>query len=185
VALAFAATLGAVVLVFLHGLGYSGIDFTIPMVLYLFVVAIGTDYNILLASRLREEFHNGFSARESARIAIANDAPTVAAAGIILALTFASLMLAGIANLTELGFGVAVGIIIAAFGMAPVLVPGLSALEGHGFWWPGHARAVPEADSGRSEAVDGRPAASSVNGAHSTSTPSPDETPDDTGEKIS
>ena len=184
VALAFAATLGAVVLVFLHGLGYSGIDFTIPMVLYLFVVAIGTDYNILLASRLREEFHNGFSARESARIAIANDAPTVAAAGIILALTFASLMLAGIANLTELGFGVAVGIIIAAFGMAPVLVPGLSALEGHGFWWPGHARAVPEADSGRSEAVDGRPAASSVNGARSTSTPSPDETPDDTGEKI-
>jgi putative drug exporter of the RND superfamily len=185
VALAFAATLGAVVLLFLHGLGYSGIDFTIPMVLYLFVVAIGTDYNILLASRLREEFRNGFSARESARIAIANDAPTVAAAGIILALTFASLMLAGIANLTELGFGVAVGIIIAAFGMAPVLVPGLSALEGHGFWWPGHARALPEADSGRPGAVDGRPVAASADGARPTSAPSPDETPDETGEKIS
>jgi RND superfamily putative drug exporter len=185
VALAFAATLGAVVLVFLHGLGYSGIDFTIPMVLYLFVVAIGTDYNILLASRLREEFNKGFSARESARIAIANDAPTVAAAGIILALTFASLMLAGIANLTELGFGVAVGIIIAAFGMAPVLVPGLSALEGHGFWWPGHARAVPEPDSGQPGAVDGQPAAASADGAHSTSARSPDETPDESGKKIS
>ena len=185
VALAFAATLGAVVLVFLHGLGYSGIDFTIPMVLYLFVVAIGTDYNILLASRLREEFRNGFSARESARIAIANDAPTVAAAGIILALTFASLMLAGIANLTELGFGVAVGIIIAAYGMAPVLVPGLSALEGHGFWWPGHARALPEADSGPPGAVDGQPVAASADGARPTSARSPDETPDETGEKIS
>jgi hypothetical protein len=79
---------------------------------------------------------------------------------------------------------VAVGIIIAAFGMAPVLVPGLSALEGHGFWWPGHARAVPEADSGRPGAVDGRPAAASVNGTRSTSAPSPDEAPDDTGEKI-
>jgi RND superfamily putative drug exporter len=143
VGLAFTATLGATVLVFLHGTGYSGIDFTLPITLYLFVVAIGTDYNILIASRLREEFNNGFSAREAVRIAIANDAPTVAAAGLILALTFASLMLAGLANLTELGFGVAVGIAIAAFGMAPVLVPALSAIEGHMFWWPRHARPHP------------------------------------------
>jgi RND superfamily putative drug exporter len=181
VALAFAATLGAVVVVFLHGLGYSGIDFTIPMVLYLFVVAIGTDYNILLASRLREEFHNGFSAREAAKIAIANDAPTVAAAGIILALTFASLMLAGIANLTELGFGVAVGIIIAAYGMAPILVPGLSALEGHGFWWPGHARPLPGADSSDPAAVSGQPTAASAADAPAASAPSPDETEEKIG----
>jgi RND superfamily putative drug exporter len=138
VALAFAATLGATAAVFLHWLGYDGMDFTLPIVLYLFVVAIGTDYNILLASRLREEFQNGFAPRESARLAISNDAPTVAAAGIILALTFASLMLAGIASLTELGFGVAVGIIIAAFGMAPLLAPSLSAIEGRVFWWPRH-----------------------------------------------
>ncbi len=75
VALTFVATLGAVVLLFLHGLGYDGIDFSIPIVLYLFVVAIGTDYNILLASRLREEFRNGYTPRESARIAVSNDAP--------------------------------------------------------------------------------------------------------------
>ncbi len=136
VGLSFAATLGAVVLVFLHGVGYSGIDFTIPIVLYLFVVAIGTDYNILIAHRLHEEVHNGHTPRDSVRIAISNDAPTAAAAGIILALTFASLMLTGIANLVELGFGVAVGIIIAAFGMAPLLVPSLSALQGRPFWWP-------------------------------------------------
>ncbi len=146
VGLAFTATLGAGVLVFLHGLGYSGIDFSIPITLYLFVVAIGTDYNILISARLREEFHNGFSPRESVRIAVGNDAPTVAAAGLILALTFASLMLAGVANLTELGFGVAVGIIIAAFAMGPVLIPALSALEGHMFWWPRHARPQPEAE---------------------------------------
>ena len=89
-----------------------------------------------------------------------------------------------IANLTELGFGVAVGIIIAAYGMAPVLVPGLSVLEGHGFWWPGHARALPAADSGRSGAVDGQPAAASAGSAHPASAPSPDDTPDETGEKI-
>ncbi|MFC7446362.1 MMPL family transporter [Rhodococcus daqingensis] len=136
VALTFTATLGAVVLLYLHALGYAGIDFSIPIVLYLFVVAIGTDYNILIAARLHEEFRGGHDPRTAARIAITNDAPTVAAAGIILACTFASLMLTGIANLAELGFGVAAGIVIAAFAMAPLLVPALSALEGRPFWWP-------------------------------------------------
>jgi RND superfamily putative drug exporter len=140
VALAFAATLGACVIVFLDLGSFNGIDFSLPMTLYLFVVAIGTDYNILMSSRLREEFMNGYSPKEATRVAISNDAPTVAAAGIILSLTFASLMLAGLDNLLELGFGVAVGIIIAAFLMSPVLIPSLSTLEGHVFWWPRHAR---------------------------------------------
>ena len=152
VGLAFGATLGACVLVFLDIGSKSGINFTLPMTLYLFVVAIGTDYNILISSRLREEFLSGFSPRESARIAITNDAPTAAAAGIILALTFASLMLAGIASLTELGFGVAIGIIIAAFVMAPILIPALSTIEGRRFWWPRQARTrrpgIPEGESG-------------------------------------
>ncbi|RRQ27811.1 MMPL family transporter [Rhodococcus sp. Eu-32] len=136
VALTFAATLGAVVLVFFKILDYDGIDFTIPIVLYLFVVAIGTDYNILIASRLREEFQNGHEPRDAAREAVVNGAPTVAASGIILALTFASLTLTGLANLAELGLGVAIGVCIAALLMAPLLVPSLSALEGRAFWWP-------------------------------------------------
>lgn len=152
VGLAFGATLGACVLVFLDIGSYTGIDFTLPMTLYLFVVAIGTDYNILMAARLREEFLNGYSPREVTRIAIANDAPTVAAAGIILSLTFASLMLAGLANLTELGFGVAIGIIIAGFMMAPVLIPALATIEGHPFWWPRHAR--PPGRTGREAAPE-------------------------------
>ena len=140
VALAFGATLGASVTVFLDITGWTGIDFSLPMTLYLFVVAIGTDYNILMSSRLREEFMNGYSPKEATRIAISNDAPTVAAAAIILALTFASLTLAGLDNLIELGFGVAVGILIAGYVMAPVLIPALATIEGHAFWWPRHAR---------------------------------------------
>ncbi|REE73501.1 RND superfamily putative drug exporter [Rhodococcus wratislaviensis] len=153
VALTFVATLGAVVLLFLHGLGYDGIDFSIPIVLYLFVVAIGTDYNILLASRLREEFRNGYTPREAARIAVSNDAPTVAAAGLILALTFASLNLTGLANLAELGFGVAIGVAIAAFAMAPILVPSLSALERRAFWWPSRQKATIDTGDDREPAV--------------------------------
>ena len=83
----------------------------------------------------------------------------------ILALTFASLMLARLANLTELGFGVAVGIVIAAFAMAPVLVPALSAVEGHLFWWPRHARpdpvAQPETEPEAAGELPGRPRARS------------------------
>lgn len=146
VGLTFAATLGAVVLVFQHAVGHPGIDFTIPIVLYLFVVAIGTDYNILIAARLHEEYRRGHTPRESVRIAVGHDAPTAAAAGAILALTFASLMLTGIANLVELGFGVAIGVAFAAFGMAPILVPSLSRLQGRAFWWP--TRAPAQAASG-------------------------------------
>ncbi len=136
VGLTFAATLGAVVIVFLHGGGLVGIDFSTPIVLYLFVIAIGTDYNILLAERLREEFQNGHSPQKAAEIAIANDGPTVAASGTILALTFASLVLTGLDNLRELGAGVAIGVLLASLVMAPMLVPGLSVLQRGAFWWP-------------------------------------------------
>ncbi|MDI9915034.1 MMPL family transporter [Rhodococcus sp. IEGM 1379] len=136
VALTFAATLGVLTLIFLHGMGFDGVDFTTPVVLYLFVVAIGTDYNILMAERVREEFRDGKSPRESARIAISMDAPTVAVAGVILAATFGSLALTGLDNLVELGTGVAVGVALASLVMAPVLIPALSALVGRPFWWP-------------------------------------------------
>ncbi len=144
VALAFAATLGATALVFLTLGGLSGLDFSIPIVLYLFVIAIGTDYNILMSDRLREEFLRGRSPKQIVQEAITHGAPAVWAAGIILAGTFASLLLTGIANLTELGFGVAIGILISAFVMAPVLVPCFSDIQGLLFWWPKHrpARAV-------------------------------------------
>jgi putative drug exporter of the RND superfamily len=147
VGLTFAATLGALVIVFLHGAGYDGIDFSTPIVLYLFVVAIGTDYNILLAERLREEFKNGHSPAEAARIAISNDGPTVSASGTILALTFASLTLTGLENLQELGAGVAIGVLLASLVMAPMLVPGLSVLQRSGFWWPANKTKPPAADT--------------------------------------
>jgi RND superfamily putative drug exporter len=71
-------------------------------VMYLFVVALGTDYNILTTARLREEFDAGHDCREAARRTVQHTMPTVAAAGVILAGTFASLMLSGIGSLMQI-----------------------------------------------------------------------------------
>ena len=137
VGLGFLATLGILVLIFQKAGGLVGLDFSIPIVLYLFVVAIGTDYNILMTARVREELRSGKDPADAVGLAIAHGAPTVAAAGIILAGTFASLLLTGITTLTELGSGVAIGIIVAAFIMAPRLIPAMAGMRRWHFWWPG------------------------------------------------
>jgi RND superfamily putative drug exporter len=136
VGLNFAATLGAAVVVFQGIGGTKGLDPSMPVILYLFVVAIGTDYNILMTARLREETQAGRSGPLAAARAIEHSGPTVLAAGAILAGTFASLMLGGISSLQQLGFAVAVGIVLAAGVMATALVPGMAALAGRAFWWP-------------------------------------------------
>jgi RND superfamily putative drug exporter len=142
VGLGFTATLGATVVVFQHLKGDSGLIFLLPIYIYLFVVALGTDYNILMVTRLREEARAGKSPREAAAEAIKHAGPTVGAAGMILAGTFASLMLAGNSLMTSMGFAIAFGIVIAAFVMALVLTPALTALVGHKAWWPGHGDQV-------------------------------------------
>ncbi|MFF3467094.1 MMPL family transporter [Streptomyces sp. NPDC002619] len=138
VGLGFGATLGATVWIFQEGQGHSGLMFMLPVIMYLFVVAIGTDYNILMIARLREEAREGRDPREAAGMALRHAGPTVAAAGFILAATFATMMLAGNALLTEMGFAVSFGIAVAAFVMAMFFTPSLTALIGHAAWWPGH-----------------------------------------------
>ncbi|MEY9843392.1 MMPL family transporter [Streptacidiphilus sp. MAP5-3] len=139
VGLGFAATLGSTVLVFQHLDNQGGLMFMLPVFIYLFVVAIGTDYNILMISRLREEAREGREPREAAARALRHAGPTVAAAGAILAGTFASMMLAGNSLFAEMGFSISIGIVIAAFVMAMFFTPSLTALIGHAAWWPGHA----------------------------------------------
>jgi RND superfamily putative drug exporter len=144
VALGFAATLGAGVAIFQGIAGANGLLFMLPIMLYLFVVAIGTDYNILMTARLREEVVEGNDARTSADLAVEHAGPTVASAGLILAGTFASLGLTGIGLLVQMGTTIAIGVLLVSIVMATVLVPSLSALLGHRVWWPGH-RAAPGA----------------------------------------
>ncbi|MDX2972433.1 MMPL family transporter [Kribbella solani] len=136
VVLSFFSSIGATVFVFQGAAGHAGVTFSLPIMLYLFVVAIGTDYNILMIARLREEAERGTDPRTAADLAIEHGGPSVAAAGLILAGTFSSLMLAGMALLTEMGFSVAAGIVISAFVMSIFLVPSVIALLGTRAWWP-------------------------------------------------
>ncbi len=155
VVLGFAATLGASVGVFQGLEGNYGVSFFLPLMVYLFVIAMGTDYNILMMTRLREEAREGNDPRKSAELAVEHAAPTVMAAGVILAGTFASLMLGGIGLLSQMGFTIAIGIVIVSFVMAALLIPSVAALLGHVIWWPGHSDESSKAQ--RSAAVESRP----------------------------
>ncbi|MGW3040444.1 MMPL family transporter [Kitasatospora sp. NPDC001159] len=143
VGLGFAATLGATVWLFQGIKGANGVMFSLPILVYLFVVAIGTDYNILMIARLREEISEGNDPRAAVKHAVARSAPTMGAAAIILAGTFGVLMLADNSMLQQMGFAVAFGILLTAFVMALFLVPAATTLLGRRAWWPGLKDQVP------------------------------------------
>jgi RND superfamily putative drug exporter len=138
VGLGFGATLGATVLVFQNLKGEPGPVFLLPVYMYMFVVALGTDYNILMISRLREQARAGMPPRQAAAAALQHAGPAIGSAGLILAGTFASLTLAGNTILSQVGFAVSCGIALAAYVMAMFFAPSLTALIGTSAWWPGH-----------------------------------------------
>jgi RND superfamily putative drug exporter len=138
VVLGFAATLGAAALLFQGALGRPGLAFSIPIILYLFVTAIGTDYNILVTARLREEIREGNPPRLAAARAIEHAGPSVAAAAVILAGTFGALLVSGVPFFVEIGFAVTLGIVLVAFVVSILLVPAVTAVIGRAAWWPGH-----------------------------------------------
>lgn len=138
VGLGYATTLGATTIIFERIGGDAGMISFIPLFMYLFVVAIGTDYNILTITRLREEVRDGNSPRKAADLTVEHSSATVVSAGLILAATFASLLLGGISFLLQMGASISIGVALAAFIIAPFLIPSLTALLGYKLWWPGH-----------------------------------------------
>jgi RND superfamily putative drug exporter len=132
VVLEFTATLGAAVLAFQHLGGEPGLAFMLPLTMFLFVVALGTDYNILMAARLREELRSGRPVREAVAAAVHHVAPAVGAAGLVLASSFGTLLLEADQGSREQGFAMAFGILLASLVVSSVLVPALTALVGRG-----------------------------------------------------
>ncbi|MGW1365383.1 MMPL family transporter [Streptomyces chartreusis] len=150
VGLGFAATLGASTLFFQHVLNKPGVNFVLPLVLFLFVVALGTDYNILMSDRIREEMERPGSARAAVARAVRHTAPAIATAGVVLATSFASLAVTTSPSTRQIGFGTALGIMLSAFILSIVLVPALISILGPTTWWParpaGRNHAAPSVD---------------------------------------
>lgn len=136
VALSFLAALGFASFVFVHVGGDDGLNFVIPILLFIFAMALGEDYNILLMTRVREEAHE-HPVGEALVRAVGHTGGTITAAGLILAGTFTVLALAGGSDQSrQLGFTIAFAILLDTFFVRTLLVPAVAALLGRWNWWP-------------------------------------------------
>ena len=130
----YVATLGLSVLSFRYLFGQSSVDPEIRPILFIFLVALGSDYNIFLMSRLREEaLRHG--TREGMLRALVETGPVITSAGVILAGTFGVLMVLPIWELLELGFAVALGVLIDTFIVRSVLVPSIVWIKSASAGW--------------------------------------------------
>jgi RND superfamily putative drug exporter len=133
--LSLLAALGATVLTWVTFAGQAGTNNRVLLYSLIFLVALGVDYNILLASRIREEMTNRPFA-EGVRVALTRTGGVITSAGLILAGTFAVLMTQPLNSLLQFGFAMAVGLLLDTFLIRGVLVPALFLLIGPRVWFP-------------------------------------------------
>ena len=142
VALSYVASLGLATIVFIDLGGDGGISFILPFLMFIFLLALGEDYNILVMTRIREEARSR-PLTEAVVRAISRTGSTVTSAGIILGGTFAVFAIVGGAGsgngqLHAIGFGLAAGILMDTFLVRTLLVPSVVVLLGRWNWWPSH-----------------------------------------------
>jgi RND superfamily putative drug exporter len=135
VVLSFLASLGVGALVFDVIFGFPGASPEIPLFAFIFLVALGVDYNIFLMARVREEAAR-HGTRDGMLRGLAVTGGVITSAGIVLAGTFAVLGVLPLAFLTELGFLVGFGVLLDTFIVRSVLVPALTFEIGPRIWWP-------------------------------------------------
>jgi putative drug exporter of the RND superfamily len=135
VVLSFAAALGVSALVFDHVFKFAGADPSFPLWTFVFLVALGTDYNIFLMTRVHEETRQ-HGPRRGALIGLAATGGVITSAGIVLAGTFAALGTLPLVFVTEIGFAVAFGVLLDTFVVRSVLVTALNLDVGRWMWWP-------------------------------------------------
>jgi putative drug exporter of the RND superfamily len=151
VAVSYFAALGTAVLIFIK-IGHSGgITFILPFLLFIFLLALGEDYNILVMTRIREEAHK-MSLKEAVSKALGITGTTVTSAGIVLASAFAVFAVVGGASggsqIRDVGLGLVLGILMDTFVVRTVLVPCTCVLLGRWNWWPSKLTIdSPEAES--------------------------------------
>ena len=135
VVLSFAATLGVSGLVFNHVFGFANSDPGFPLFAFVFLVALGVDYNIFLMTRVREETL-GYGTEEGVLRGLAVTGGVITSAGVVLAATFAVLGVLPLVFLAEIGFTVAFGVLLDTIVVRSILVPALTHDIGRSIWWP-------------------------------------------------
>jgi len=130
----FAATLGLTTFAFAV-VGGEGIAFNLVLLAFLFLVALGVDYNIFLMTRAREEAASR-GTRDGVLTALVSTGGVVTGAGLILAGTFATLTLLPLEELVQIGATVAIGVLLDTFVVRALLIPAITYRLGERAWWP-------------------------------------------------
>ncbi|GAA4385166.1 MMPL family transporter [Actinomadura verrucosospora] len=151
VALNYVATLGVAALVFRHLFGFTGLDASVPLYGFVFLVALGVDYNIFLMSRVREETRR-WGVREGVLRGLTATGGVITSAGVVLAATFAALVVIPLSFLAQIAFIVAFGVLLDTLVVRSLLVPALVRMIGPKVWWPARFDHHPQ-DAGTAETV--------------------------------
>jgi putative drug exporter of the RND superfamily len=130
------AALGAGWLVFDLVLGYPALDTSVPLLSFLFLVALGVDYSVFLIARTREDVLGGHGTRTAVLRALAATGGVITSAGILLASVFAVLGVLPVIVLTQIGVIVGIGVLLDTLLVRTVLVPSVAVLLGGRYWWP-------------------------------------------------
>jgi putative drug exporter of the RND superfamily len=142
-ALAVVASLGLTALVLQVLVGSSDLIYYVPLVAMVLLVALGSDYNVFIAARIREEARYR-RMREAIAVAAPAASRAITVAGITLAATFALLAMVPLRPFRELGLLMALGVLVDALLVRPLLIPALMAVCGELTWWPGRAARPPD-----------------------------------------
>jgi RND superfamily putative drug exporter len=151
VVLSYFSALGLTVLVFIKIAGQPGMTFILPFLLFVFLLALGEDYNILVMTRIREECHQ-LPLPEAVARALSVTGTTVSSAGLVLGGTFGVLAVVGsgsagtqnVRTIVDVGVGLALGVLMDTFGVRTLLVPSAVVLIGRWNWWPSRLSRPPD-----------------------------------------
>jgi len=166
VLLSYLAALGLASILFIKLGSSGGLTFLLPFLMFIFLLALGEDYNILVMTRIREEAHQ-FRLREAVVRAVGASGPTITSAGLVLAGTFLVLAItagseSGGSQIRDIGLGLALGILMDTFLVRSLLVPSTVSILGRWNWWPGKLAEMDEAGGDVSAQPEGDAASTSV-----------------------
>lgn len=145
VVLSFGAAMGLSSLVFRHVFNFAGADSSLPLFVFVFLVALGIDYNIFLMTRVHEEARQ-FGTRRGALIGLAATGGVITSAGLVLAGTFSVLATLPVVAFAEIGFAVALGVLLDTLIVRSVLVTALNLDVGRHMWWPSSLANKPDSE---------------------------------------